>query len=84
MEDYRERLIEEYGQLSERFQKLGAFIDQALEGTLEQKLNCPIEILMTQYFAMQTYLSVLDMRIKLESAAQAAEAAQESEVQTEE
>lgn len=73
MDDYRERLMEEYTQLAEKFVKLGSTIDQALEGTLPYKLHCPLEIMMTQYFAMQTYLSVLDMRIKIEGSAAASE-----------
>ena len=63
--DYQDRLVEEYSQTSERYAKLGNTIDQYLDGTLPFQLDCLVEILMTQYFAMQTYLSVLEMRLKL-------------------
>ena len=71
MDGYRERLIEEYTQVSERLTALNNTISKALEGTLPYKLNCPLEIMITQYFAMQTYLSVLEMRLKLDAAANA-------------
>lgn len=79
MDDYRERLMEEYTQVSERLAKLGNTIDQALEGTLPYQLHCPVEIMMTQYFAMQTYCSVLEMRIKIEGSAAAAKESTEQE-----
>lgn len=42
MNDYKERMIEEYKQLAERFIKLGRLIEKHNSGTLDFKPTCPI------------------------------------------
>lgn len=42
MNDYKERMIEEYKQLAERFIKLGRLIEKHNSGTLDFKPTCPL------------------------------------------
>lgn len=53
MNDYKQRMIEEYKQLAERLVKLGRLVKKHQSGTLDFKLTCPIELLEDQYCAMR-------------------------------
>lgn len=66
MENYKQRMIEEYKQLAERFLKLGRMIEKHNSGTLDFKLTCPIELLEDQYCAMRLYLNLLIRRATIE------------------
>lgn len=66
MNDYKERMIEEYKQLAERFIKLGRLIEKHNSGTLYFKPTCPMELLEDQYCAMRLYLNILVQRATIE------------------
>ena len=65
MNDYKERLKEEYAQLEERVAKLNLFIIKYNMGELDVKLDCPLWLLELQLNAMNTYLTVLKKRIEI-------------------
>lgn len=65
MNDYKERLKEEYAQLEERVAKLNSFIIKYNMGELDVELDCPLWVLELQLNAMNTYLTVLKKRIGL-------------------
>ena len=65
MNDYKERLKEEYAQLEERVAKLNSFIIKYNMGELDVKLDCPLWLLELQLNAMNTYLTVLKKRIEI-------------------
>ena len=66
MNDYKQRMIEEYKQLAERFIKLGRMIEKHNSGTLDFKPTCPMELLEDQYCAMRLYLNILVQRATIE------------------
>jgi phage protein len=66
MNDYKQRMIEEYKQLAERFIKLGRLIEKHNSGTLDFKPACPMELLEDQYCAMRLYLNTLVQRATIE------------------
>lgn len=66
MNDYKQRMIEEYKQLAERFIKLGRMIEKHNSGTLDFKPACPMELLEDQYCAMRLYLNTLVQRATIE------------------
>lgn len=66
MENYKQRMIEEYKQLAERFIKLGRMIEKHNSGTLDFKPACPMELLEDQYCAMRLYLNILVRRATIE------------------
>lgn len=66
MNDYKERMIEEYKQLAERFIKLGRLIEKHNSGTLDFKPACPVGLLEDQYCAMRLYLNILVRRATIE------------------
>ena len=65
MNDYKERLKEEYAQLEERVAKLNSFIIKYNMGELDVELDCPLWVLELQLNAMNTYITVLKKRIGL-------------------
>lgn len=65
MNNYKERLKEEYAQLEERVAKLNSFIIKYNMGELDVELDCPLWVLELQLNAMNTYLTVLKKRIGL-------------------
>ena len=67
MEDYKIRMAEEYRQTKNRYNKLHNIIVKYEAGTLEFRLNCPIEILKKQAAAMGNYLFILEVRAELEN-----------------
>lgn len=65
MNDYKERLKEEYAQLEYRVNKLNSFITKYNMGEADVKLDCPLWVLELQLNAMNTYLTVLKKRIEI-------------------
>ena len=65
MNDYKERLKEEYKELKERTRKLKVTISKYHLGKLDFDLDCSIGLLETQLHIMEAYLAVLKERLKL-------------------
>lgn len=72
MEDYKERMLEEYKQLVERVEKLrhalikvhaAELLDKDMSEYLGFTFGCPIDLLMSQLEAMITYRDVLETRM---------------------
>ena len=66
MKSYKKRLIKEYYDLLERTDKLGTLLDKYEDNDLDFELNCPFELLETQYHTMRTYLYILEQRAEIE------------------
>lgn len=66
MEGWKIRTVEEYWQLRARIERLSKMIDQAENGTLEFKLNCPISLLKEQLKAMNDYAGCIEERFIIE------------------
>ncbi len=66
MEEYKIRMADEYRQTKNRYNKLHDIIVKYEAGTLEFRLNCPIEILKKQANAMGQYLFILEVRAEIE------------------
>lgn len=66
MEEYKIRFIKEYWELRHRVTKLGDMLSRFNLGTLEFEPTCPIEILRAQFQVMAAYLSLLEVRAKIE------------------
>ncbi|MGL4453298.1 MAG: crAss001_48 related protein [Sarcina sp.] len=60
--DYKDRFKGEYYQLEDRVIKLGNMLDKWEDGTLEFEPICEKELLKQQFFCMQKYLSILELR----------------------
>lgn len=65
-DDYKERFVAEYSQLSIRYKKLYVVLEKYAADKLDFKPTCPIEILYEQLDHMEAYLSVLETRAKYE------------------
>ena len=63
-DDYKERLQGEYFELVSRHNVLANMIAKYNRGTLDFTPNTPIERLRAQLDIMESYLSILDYRIK--------------------
>ena len=63
-DDYRDRLQGEYFELLYRHNALANMISKYDRGVLEFTPNCPIDLLRAQLSIMESYLSILDYRIK--------------------
>ena len=63
-EDYKERLQGEYFELLTRRNALANMLFKYNKGTLDFRPNTPIDILKAQLRIMESYLSILDYRIK--------------------
>lgn len=66
-DDYKERFVAEYSQLSIRYKKLYAVLEKYAADKLDFKPTCPIEILYEQLDHMEAYLNVLKTRAKYEN-----------------
>lgn len=62
---YRVRLSGEYTELCMRIGKFSDFIDN-YNRTKTPKLTCPVELLIQQLAAMQTYATILKQRLAYE------------------
>ena len=66
MEDYKERMIEEYKFVKEKYDKLHKMLIKQKAGTLGFELTCPVELLQDQMNVMSQYLYILEIRAELE------------------
>ena len=69
MEDYKERMVEEYRQAKDRYDKLHKMLVKYDAGTLDFTLTCPVELLRKQAYHMGNYLNVLEIRAEIEGVA---------------
>lgn len=67
MESYKLRMIEEYHQTKERYQKLHKMIVKHDAGTLDFTPTCPIGLLRDQQSTMGHYLNILEIRAEMEN-----------------
>ena len=66
MEDYKQRMIEEYQQTKARYNKLHKMIVKHDAGTLDFAPTCPIGLLREQKSRMGQYLYTLEVRAEIE------------------
>lgn len=66
MEDYKQRMIEEYQQTKARYQKLHKILVKHDAGTLDFTPTCPARLLREQEMYMRHYLEVLEIRAEIE------------------
>ena len=66
MEDYKQRMIEEYQQTKARYQKLHKMLVKKDAGTLDFTPTCPIGLLREQAEIMGRYLYTLEVRAEIE------------------
>ena len=64
--DWKERFVQEYKELKERYNKLHRMIIKYEAGTLDFTPNCPLELLKEQKMYMGEYLRVLEIRSEIE------------------
>lgn len=64
--DYKDRMLQEYRELKERYDKLHRIIIKYEAGTLDFTPTCPIELLKKQAKAMGEYLYILEVRAEIE------------------
>lgn len=69
MEAYKERMVEEYRQTKDRYDKLHKMLVKYDAGTLDFTLTCPVELLRKQAYHMGNYLNVLEIRAEIEGVA---------------
>ena len=67
LKEYEKRLIKEFTELAERTFKLGKFIIDNYNKKSEEELDCPIQILVSQFNHMREYLSILLLRAEMNS-----------------
>ena len=67
MEEYKERFIKEYNELSERVTKLDNILKKCKNGELAFDPNCSYELLYTQLVYMINYLRILEKRAEIEN-----------------
>ena len=66
MEDYKKRMMNEYRELKERYDKLHTMLVKYDAGKLDFTPTCPIELLRKQASIMGQYLYVLETRSVIE------------------
>lgn len=66
MEDYKQRMIEEYQQTKARYQKLHKMLVKNDAGTIDFTPTCPIGWLREQAEIMWRYLYILEVRAEIE------------------
>ncbi|MEY8380815.1 hypothetical protein AAK979_07230 [Ileibacterium valens] len=64
--DYKERLVNEYVELKEKYTKLRQILIKAEAGTLSFEPTCPISVLESQLYYMNEYLRILEVRAEIE------------------
>ena len=64
--DWKERFVQEYKELKERYNKLHKMIIKYEAGTLDFTPNCSLELLKEQKMYMGEYLRVLEIRSEIE------------------
>lgn len=66
MEDYKARMIEEYRELKERYEKLHKMLIKYAAGKLEFEPTCSISLLTEQEDTMKRYMEILEIRSCME------------------
>lgn len=66
MEDYKLRMIEEYQETKERYNRLHKILVKHDAGTLDFEPRCPIGLLREQASHMGQYLYALEVRAEIE------------------
>lgn len=64
--DYEQRMVDEYWQTKERYEKLRRMIVKYEAGTLDFKPKCTVGLLRDQLDTMRHYLEVLEIRAEIE------------------
>ena len=64
--DWKERVVQEYKELKERYNKLHKMIIKYEAGTLDFTPNCSLGLLKEQEMYMGEYLRVLEIRAEIE------------------
>lgn len=62
---YKDRLVSEYKELSDRVYRLRAKVDSINSGETELDLTCPVELLQRQLDVMCEYMDILKERVRL-------------------
>lgn len=65
--DWKERFVQEYKELEERYNKLHKMLIKYEAGTLDFTPNCSLELLKEQKMYMGEYLRVLEIRSEIEN-----------------
>ena len=65
--NYKTRMINEYNELTDKYNKLHKMIIKYEAKTLDFKPTCPIELLKEQANYMGNYLRVLEIRAEIEN-----------------
>lgn len=65
--DWKERFVQEYKELKERYNKLHRMTIKYEAGTLDFTPNCSLELLKEQKRYMGEYLRVLEIRSEIEN-----------------
>ena len=66
MEDYKTRMVKEYKELKEKYDKLHAMLVKYDAGKLDFTPTCPIDLLRKQASIMGQYLYILETRAVIE------------------
>ena len=64
--DWKERVVQEYKELEERYNKLHKMLIKYEAGTLDFTPNCSLELLKEQKRYMGEYLRILEIRSEIE------------------
>ena len=64
--DWKERFVQEYKELEERYNKLHKMLIKYEAGTLDFTPNCSLELLKEQKRYMGEYLRILEIRSEIE------------------
>ena len=64
--DWKERFVQEYKELEERYNKLHRMLIKYEAGTLDFTPNCSLELLKEQKMYMGEYLRILEIRSEIE------------------
>ena len=67
MEDYKLRMVKEYKELKDKYDKLHAMLVKYDAGTLDFTPTCPIDLLRKQASVMGQYLYILETRAVIEN-----------------
>ena len=65
--DWKERFVQEYKELKERYNKLHRMVIKYEAGTLDFTPNCSLELLKEQKRYMGEYLRILEIRSEIEN-----------------
>ena len=65
--DWKERFVQEYKELKERYNKLHRMLIKYEAGTLDFTPNCSLELLKEQKRYMGEYLRILEIRSEIEN-----------------